>query len=50
MGAAASGSEAIEMAGKLLPDVVLMDINMPDMDGIAATEQLSVQRSAARRS
>jgi pilus assembly protein CpaE len=41
VGAAASGREAIEMAGKVLPDVVLMDINMPDMDGIAATEQLS---------
>ncbi len=41
VGAAASGSEAIELAGGLLPDVVLMDINMPDMDGIAATEQLA---------
>jgi len=41
VGAAASGSEAVELAGKLSPDVVLMDINMPDMDGIAATEQLS---------
>jgi pilus assembly protein CpaE len=41
VGAAASGREALEMAAKLLPDVVLMDINMPDMDGIAATEQLS---------
>ncbi len=41
VGSAASGREALEMAGTLLPDVVLMDINMPDMDGIAATEQLS---------
>jgi pilus assembly protein CpaE len=40
--AASSGREALEMAARLLPDVILMDINMPDMDGIAATEQLSV--------
>lgn len=41
VGAAASGPEAIEMAQKLLPDIVLMDINMPDMDGITATERLA---------
>jgi len=41
VGAAASGREALEMAAQLLPDIVLMDINMPDMDGIAATERLS---------
>jgi pilus assembly protein CpaE len=41
IGSAASGREAIQMASKLHPDVVLMDINMPDMDGITATEQLS---------
>jgi len=41
IGSAASGREAIQMAAKLHPDVVLMDINMPDMDGIAATEQLT---------
>jgi pilus assembly protein CpaE len=41
VGAAASGAEALRLAASLKPDVVLMDINMPDMDGIATTEQLS---------
>jgi pilus assembly protein CpaE len=43
IGAAASGADAIDQASNLLPDVILMDINMPDMDGIAATERLSSQ-------
>ncbi len=41
IGAAASGAEALQLATSLNPDVVLMDINMPDMDGIATTELLA---------
>src|SRR6185503_1935854 len=41
VGSAASGAEAIEIASQLSPDIVLMDINMPDMDGIVATEKMA---------
>jgi pilus assembly protein CpaE len=40
VGAARSGREAIDLSKELTPDVVLMDINMPDMDGITATEKI----------
>ncbi len=40
VGAARGGKEAIEMSQQVLPDVIIMDINMPDMDGITATEQI----------
>ncbi len=40
VGAARSGIEGIQLCQELDPDVVLMDINMPDMDGIAATEAI----------
>lgn len=40
VGAARTGKEAIELAVETKPDVILMDINMPDMDGIAATEAI----------
>jgi pilus assembly protein CpaE len=40
---AGTGREAIAMAKQHQPDVVLMDINMPDMDGIAATEAVLTQ-------
>jgi pilus assembly protein CpaE len=38
VGAARSGKEGIQLSQELDPDVVLMDINMPDIDGISATE------------
>jgi pilus assembly protein CpaE len=41
VGAAANGTEGIELATSLRPDIVLMDINMPDIDGISATESIS---------
>ncbi len=47
VGLAESGRRAIELAISLKPDIVLMDINMPDMDGIEATEQLSAQVPSA---
>ncbi len=40
IGAARSGREAIDLSQQLKPDVVIMDINMPDMDGITATEAI----------
>lgn len=40
VGEAATGAEAVRMAQELAPDVVLMDITMPDGDGIAATARL----------
>ena len=41
VGAASSGEEALGRRGKLQPDILLMDINMPGMDGIATTERVS---------
>lgn len=40
VGEASNGAEAIEYAGQLRPDVVLMDIRMPVLDGVAATGQI----------
>jgi pilus assembly protein CpaE len=42
IGEAADGNEAVKMACELNPDVVLIDVNMPRLDGIGATEQISV--------
>ena len=40
VGAARSGKEGIQFSHEMDPDVVLMDINMPDVDGITATENI----------
>jgi len=39
-GMARSGREAIDLSNQVKPDVIIMDINMPDMDGITATEAI----------
>ncbi|MFW5814276.1 MAG: PAS domain-containing protein [Spirochaetota bacterium] len=39
-GEASSGREAVELAGRLRPDVVLMDVALPEMDGVEATRRI----------
>jgi DNA-binding NarL/FixJ family response regulator len=48
VGEAATGDHAVAIAGSRRPDVVLMDVRMPDVDGLAATEQITAARGAPR--
>jgi DNA-binding NarL/FixJ family response regulator len=40
VGEAGNGAEAVELAGRLRPDVVVMDVRMPVLDGVAATRRI----------
>ena len=44
IGEASDGAEAVELAAELKPDVILMDLRMPRMDGLTAIERLQIEQ------
>jgi len=48
LGEAGDGAEAVRLAGELQPDVILMDLRMPGMDGLAAITELAERGVSAR--
>jgi DNA-binding NarL/FixJ family response regulator len=48
VGEAADGAEALQRAAELTPDVVLMDLHMPVLDGVSAIRRLQVEQPAVR--
>jgi len=48
VGEAATGADAVELAAQLAPDVVLMDLGLPDMSGVEAVGQIVAARPATR--
>jgi DNA-binding NarL/FixJ family response regulator len=48
VGEAENGAQAVELAARSRPDVVLMDVRMPVMDGVEATRRLAQSRTSAR--